>query len=181
MSRNFDKTQSRPPALKSAVSQLTGPAQIIDGDTINVAGVRVRIHGIDAPELGQTFWYQGRQLECGSMALAALEALTAGIELRFEYIEHDIYRRTVAKCFASNGVDIGRRLVLSGWALAYRRYSMDYVDAENAAREAKRGLWKGKFVKPWHWRAKSANQAARQKRPQKIVPLQSKTLSAKHR
>jgi len=61
----------------------------------------------------------------------------------------------VAKVFSPNGVDIGRRLVSAGWALAYRRYSMDYVAAENEARKAKRGMWRGTFVKPWKWRASS--------------------------
>jgi endonuclease YncB( thermonuclease family) len=134
---------------------LTGSATIIDGDTIIVAGERVRLHGIDAPELDQTFWWQGRQLACGTMALAALEALTAGVRLRCEAMERDRYDRLIAKCFSPNGVDVGRRLVSSGWALAYRRYSMDYVDAEDEARRARRGMWRGTFVKPWEWRAAS--------------------------
>jgi endonuclease YncB( thermonuclease family) len=61
--------------------------------------------------------------------------------------------------FSPNGVDIGRRLVSAGWALAYRRYSMDYVAAEDEARRAKRGMWRGTFVKPWngaHWRRRGA-------------------------
>jgi endonuclease YncB( thermonuclease family) len=131
---------------------LTGPAKVIDGDTIVVAEELVRLHGIDAPELDQTFWWRDRCLSCGTMALAALEALTAGVSLRCEVVERDRHGRLVAKCFCPNGVDIGRRLVLAGWALAYRRYSMDYVDAENEARRARRGIWRGRFVKPWEWR-----------------------------
>jgi endonuclease YncB( thermonuclease family) len=61
----------------------------------------------------------------------------------------------VAKVYSPNGVDVGRRLVSAGWALAYRRYSKDYVDAENQARKARRGMWRGTFVKPWEWRASS--------------------------
>jgi hypothetical protein len=68
------------------------------------------------------------------MALAALEALTAGVKLRCEPVEHDRHGRIVAKVFSPNGVDISRRLVSAGWAPAYRRYSMDYVDAEDEAR-----------------------------------------------
>jgi len=137
------------------VDCLTGAAKVIDGDTIEVAGVRIRIHGIDAPELDQTFWWQGRRQACGAMALAALEALTAGVKVRCEVIERDRYGRRVAKCFSPNGVDIGRRMVASGWALAYRRYSKDYVDAEKKARKAKRGIWRGTFELPWKWRATS--------------------------
>jgi endonuclease YncB( thermonuclease family) len=135
---------------------LTGPARVIDGDTIVVADELVRLHGIDAPELDQTFWWRGRYISCGTMALAALEALTAGVSLRCEVVERDRHGRLVAKCYSPNGVDISRRLVSAGWALAYRRYSTDYVDAEDEARKAGRGMWRGRFVKPWEWRIAAA-------------------------
>ena len=134
---------------------LTGPAKVIDGDTIVVADQLVRLHGIDAPELDQTFWWRGQQIACGTMSLAALEALIAGVKVRCEVVERDRHGRLVAKVFSPNGVDIGRRLVSAGWALAYRRYSTDYVAAENEARKARRGMWRGTFVKPWEWRASS--------------------------
>ena len=66
----------------------------------------------------------------------------------------DRYGRTVAVCFA-NGFDIGRNMVHTGWALAYRKYSMDYVDTENKAQKAKLGMWRGEFVLPWEWRRKN--------------------------
>jgi endonuclease YncB( thermonuclease family) len=113
------------------------------------------LHGIDAPEMDQTFWWRGRQVACGTMSLAALEALIAGVKVRCEVIERDRHGRLVAKVFSPNGIDIGRRLVSAGWALAYRRYSMDYVAAEKEARKARRGMWRGTFVTPWEWRASS--------------------------
>jgi endonuclease YncB( thermonuclease family) len=134
------------------VLTLRGPASVIDGDTIVVAGERIRLHGIDAPELGQTFWYRGQNILCGTMALAALQALTAGVEVLCQIVEYDIYGRLIGKCYASNGVDIGERMVLSGWALAYRQFSLDYAEAEEAARQAERGLWGGSFMMPWRWR-----------------------------
>ena len=139
---------------------LSGPAKVIDGDTIVVADQVVRLHGIDAPELDQTFWWRGRCLSCGTMALAALEALTAGLPLRCEVVERDRHGRMVAKCFTPDGSDVGQRLVAAGWALAYRRYSTDYVAAETAARQAGRGIWRGRFVKPWDWRLAQAQAAA---------------------
>jgi hypothetical protein len=78
-----------------------------------------RLHGIDAPELDQTFWWRGQQIVCGTMSLAALEALIAGVKVRCEVVERDWL---VAKIFSPNGVDIGRRLVSAGWRW---RYSMD--------------------------------------------------------
>jgi endonuclease YncB( thermonuclease family) len=140
----------------SRPKSLTGPAKVIDGDTIVVAGELVRLHGIDAPELDQTFWWRGRHISCGTMALAALEALTAGTTVRCQGVERDRHGRLVAKCFAPSGIDLGRRLVSAGWALAYRRYSTDYVDAEDEARNARRGMWRGTFVKPWEWRMSTA-------------------------
>jgi endonuclease YncB( thermonuclease family)/integrase len=132
----------------------TGPAKVIDGDTIVVAGQLVRLHGIDAPELDQTFWWRGQKLVCGTMALAALEALTAGMKVRCKPVERDRHGRLVAKVFSPKGVDIGRRLVSAGWALAYRRYSTDYVDAEDEARKAKRG--RRCWTKPTPWSERPA-------------------------
>ena len=77
------------------------------------------------------------------MSLAALEALIAGD--RCEVVERD--RRLVANVYSPNGVDIGRWLVSTG--VASRRYSMDYVAAEDEARKARHGVWRGTFVKPW--------------------------------
>lgn len=135
------------------VKQVTGRAKVLDGDTIVVGGITVRLHGIDAPELDQVFVWKGRRVACGDMSLAALEALIGDTKVRCEGIEWDHHGRLVAKCYAPNGVDINKRMVLSGWALAYRRYAWDYVDAENAARRAKRGMWRGEFMKPWEHRA----------------------------
>ena len=142
-------------AFRRRTECLTGPAKVIDGDTIVVAEQRVRLHGIDAPELDQTFWWRRQQIACGTRSLAALGALTAGVKVRCEVVERDRHGRLVAKVYSPNGVDIGRRLVLAGWAVAYRQYSTDYVGAEKAARKAKRGMWRGKFVNPWMWRASS--------------------------
>jgi hypothetical protein len=79
---------------------LTSPAEVIDGDTIVVADQLVRLHGIDAPELDQTFWWRGQQMACGTMSLAALEALIAGVKVRCEVIEEGRHGRLVAKVFS---------------------------------------------------------------------------------
>lgn len=137
---------------RRASGLLVGPAKVIDGDTIVVAGELVRLHGIDASELDQIFWWRGERVACGMMALAALETLTAGLEVRCQAIERDRHGRLVAEAFAPDGADIGCRVVLAGWALAYRQYSTDYVEAEAEARRARRGLWRGTFAAPWEWR-----------------------------
>ena len=64
--------------------------------------------------------------------------------------------------------------MLAGWAVAYRQYSTDHVDAEDQARKAKRGMWRGTFVNPWMWRASSTPRGAQ-------APLRTAAMSgAKH-
>jgi endonuclease YncB( thermonuclease family) len=140
-------------------AMVIGPAKVLDGDTIEVAGLRIRLHGIDAPEMDQIFKWKGRFLASGEMSFAALEALIAGVRVRCVGVEWDCYGRLVAKCYSPNGVDINRRMVASGWALAYRRYSNDYVEAERIAKRFKRGMWRGTFIKPWEHRAEQARKA----------------------
>ena len=136
-------------AFRRRTDCLAGPAKVIDGDTIVVADQLVRSTA-STPKRDQTFWWRGQQIACGTMSLAALKALIAGVKVRCEVVERDRHGRLVAKVFSPNGVDIGRRLVSAGWRPAVLD---DYVAAENEARKAKRGMWRGTFVKPWKWRA----------------------------
>jgi endonuclease YncB( thermonuclease family) len=52
----------------------------------------------------------------------------------------------------SQGRDVGQALVAHGWAVAYRRYSIDYLRDEDLARHLAQGLWAGRFEMPWEWR-----------------------------
>ena len=131
---------------------IVGPARVIDGDTIEVQGQRIRLHGIDAPESAQKCKLKGKSCPCGEIAGGALKDLTAGIEVRCEQVDVDRYGRIVATCYDNHDFDINRNMVYTGWALAYRKYSTRYVATEDGAREAKRGLWKGEFEMPWEWR-----------------------------
>lgn len=140
------------PAGTSA-GELAGQPRVIDGDTLEVAGAKVRLFGIDAPERDQSCQWPNKVIPCGQLAAAALTDLVTGAAVTCRTREKDRYGRWVAVCYA-DGFDIGRNMVHTGWALAYRRYSMDYLDTEDQAREAKRGMWRGKFTAPWEWRRK---------------------------
>jgi endonuclease YncB( thermonuclease family) len=141
------------PALAASdVESISGAPRIVDGDTLVINGTRIRLHGIDAPESKQTCQRDGIDWLCGQEASKALRDYVGDTDLRCERLDTDRYGRMVAKCFMPNGTDIGEWMVSNGWALAYRRYSKDYVDEEADAKTAKRGLWLGEFVEPWEWR-----------------------------
>lgn len=135
----------------SAQAEISGQARVIDGDTLDVADQRIRLHGIDAPESRQLCRRNGESWRCGKDATRALKALLGSRSVRCEELDRDRYGRVIAKC-AVDGMDLGGWLVSRGWALAYRRYSADYVPHETKARTARNGIWQGDFMSPWDWR-----------------------------
>ncbi len=139
-------------ASPGLAQDITGPARVIDGDTIHVAGQRIRLHGIDTPETRQTCGLDGRVVRCGREATAALRRLSDDEPVSCQERDVDRYGRIVAVCFNTEGQDLGAELVREGWALAYRKYSLDYVDEEQKAKAGKAGLWSMDFVEPWEWR-----------------------------
>ncbi|MBM3732064.1 MAG: thermonuclease family protein [Acidimicrobiia bacterium] len=136
----------------AALAEISGPAQVIDGDTIEIHGQRIRLYGIDAPESRQTCNKNGEDWLCGKGAAFALADKIAQKPIECEPKDRDRYGRTVAVCRLS-GEDLNAWMVREGWALAYRHYSLDYVADEDTAREAKCGIWASEFVPPWEWRA----------------------------
>jgi len=128
---------------------IVGPAKIIDGDSLAVAGVEIRLYGIDAPEYRQICSRSGRPWSCGRTATDALRALVAGRELACRPRDQDRYGRTVAICRVG-GIDLGAALVKAGNAVAYGAYDAE----EREARAARRGIWSSAFERPAAWRAR---------------------------
>ena len=145
--------------VSPAISTITGTATVIDGDTIDIDGTRIRLHGIDAPESRQTCVAAGDVWRCGHQATLALADFIGGSPVRCRKLDMDRYGRIVAAC-SVRGDDVEAWMVLSGWALAYRQYSPDYVGEEQAAQAARVGVWRGEFVPPWDWRKGVRLQAA---------------------
>ena len=134
-----------------ALADMTGTASVIDGDTLEIHGQRIRFHGIDAPESRQLCRLDGKPWQCGKDAANALADKIARRPVTCEDLGRDRYDRIIARCTVA-GEDLEKWMVLQGLAVAYRRYSHDYVDQEAEARAARRGIWAGEFVKPWEWR-----------------------------
>lgn len=131
---------------------LQGEARALDGDTLQLGETRLRLHGIDAPELRQTCEDSaGEVWACGRRAASELAAAVADGEVHCISRDRDRYQRLIATCWA-DGLNVGQSLVTQGWAVAYRRFSTDYVSEENLARFLTQGIWAGRFKMPWEWR-----------------------------
>lgn len=138
----------------STGARLEGLGRVIDGDTLDVGTVRVRLHGIDAFERNQMCDRTRGPWACGTAATRALKASSEGRPLVCRVLDTDRYGRKVSRC-ESAGVDVARALVADGLALAYRRYSQDYVADEISAQARSVGAWEGSFDRPEQWRGRS--------------------------
>ncbi len=126
-----------------------GVPEVIDGDSLRLSGLSIRLKGVDAPEMQQTCERGGRPYRCGEVARQALTARIAGEPVECRLAGRDRYGRSLAFCRA-RGEDIGGWLVEEGLAVGYG----DYEREEARAREQRRGLWAGTFERPNEWRQK---------------------------
>lgn len=128
--------------------RFTGAARAADGDSLRLSGDRIRLLGIDAPELDQLCWdAAGAEWSCGHAARTELSRLVAAGPVDCQPSGTDNYGRTLARC-AVAGDDLGAAMVSAGLALATDGYGSEQA----MAKRSKRGLWQGRFVDPKTWR-----------------------------
>ena len=109
--------------MKMTLADVTGQPRIIDGDTIEVSGERIRLHGIDTPETNQRCLDRSRKRwDCGRRATSALKNLIGDQSVVCKGKERDRYRRLIGVCFVGQQ-NLNASMVRQGWALAYRKYS----------------------------------------------------------
>ena len=137
---------------KNFANEIFGNAIVIDGDTIKILNKRIRLHGIDAPEKKQKCIKSIKEYNCG---IVATEALIKKINKNkvdcLLQTNKDRYNRFIGVCFVGQ-IDINRWMVKNGYAVAYSRYSKDYILDEKFAKINKLGLWSGTFLRPEKWR-----------------------------
>jgi len=135
---------------------IEGKAKIIDGDTIHIEKNKIRLHGIDAPEIDQTCTIKNKEWNCGIESSVELKKLILDNNISCVVSDIDKYNRYIAECFINNK-NINKLMVRNGWAIAYRYYSLDFVEDEKLAEKDKNGLWQGKFQEPYLHRKSKQN------------------------
>lgn len=130
-----------------------GQASVVDGDTLEIHGTRIRLWGIDAPESSQLCRGEDSSpYRCGATAANDLDAFIARRPVECTLVSRDQYGRAVATC-SVGGVDLGEWLVRNGLALDWPQYSKGkYYARQRDADRAGRGMWAGSYVEPWLYR-----------------------------
>ena len=143
--------------------EIIGVPRIVDGDTIHIKEYKIRLEGIDAPEMRQKckkeklkissfigfIFY--KEYNCGEVSKEKLESKVDRSKIKCISSSKDRYERYLAKCFKDK-INLNQWMVRNGHAVAYRRYSKEYIPDEDFAKENKLGLWQGKFLSPEKWR-----------------------------
>ena len=148
------------------VKIITGMAKVTDGDSIKINNNKIRLVGIDAPELKQKCINGVSEYMCGKISKEWLNMIVEDFQITCFYSEKDRYKRILGVCYIGNidsaafkkkikSLELNSMMVKSGNAVAYRKYSDAYINDEEFAKINKRGIWIGKFEMPWDWRKKN--------------------------
>ena len=140
-------------AVGPATAEVRGMAGVPDGDLLSVAGQRFRLFGIDAVELHQFCYIDGKAWACGPVAIRTLEVMVALEPVTCRETGEAAGAEMLWALCSVGGRDISEAMVRAGMALANRAQSDAYVAAEEAARTQGVGIWKSRFIEPWVFRA----------------------------
>lgn len=150
------------PAISQVV--IAGEGHAKDGDSLMVGVTEVRLYGIDAPEFRQSCDRGGQSWGCGREAAEKLAEMVDGKRVDCTQVGTDQYQRALARCRVGE-TDINRTLVALGYAVAFRRYSLDYASAEESAKVNRRGIWSGTFEMPSEYRHLGVKALAAEREP----------------
>jgi endonuclease YncB( thermonuclease family) len=134
--------------VPASAEDTTGRASVIDGDTIEIHGTRIRLFAIDAVESHQSCTtFTGQRWPCGPKSALALADLIGTRPVTCVPLDRDRYGRIVARCYVEDQ-DVSAWSVANGWALAWERYSPEYVKLQVRAKSLGIGIWSGTFEYP---------------------------------
>lgn len=122
--------------------------KVVDGDSLEIGGRRIRLLGIDSPEYRQSCYDRHhKRYSCGIKAKQYMEKLVSAGNVECRENGTDRYKRSLCVCY-SGETDLNEEMVRSGWAVAYRDEGNIYRRAEKDAKKHRRGIWQGKFMRP---------------------------------
>lgn len=134
-------------ALTLRAPEVAGAMRVVDGDTLEQDRRRIRLTGLDAPEMGQVCERPAGSYRCGAEARAALRDILGDRPATCRLSGLDRYGRDLGRCRTESG-DVGAELVRRGWAVSEGAYAAE----EAGARARGAGLWAGPFERPSAWR-----------------------------
>ena len=138
--------------VEAVAEEISGIPTITDGDTIKILNQRIRLHGIDTPEKKQICTKNFEEYNCGKEATDALvRKINRKLVVCKVHDKLDRYNRYIGVCFIEE-VNLNKWMVRNGYAVAYKRYSKDYIQDEYYAKKNKLGVWAGNFIHPEKWR-----------------------------
>ena len=140
-------------------SYVQGEAKVVDGDTLIINNIRIRLFGIDAPEKNQICKKNRLAYNCGHTSTEALKRFIRNERVTCRWEKLDVYGRPLAICSVpdipeGSTIFLNGAMVITGHAVAYTKYSKKYVELENKAKKREIGIWQGEFDMPWEWRRK---------------------------
>ena len=142
--------------------EIYGFPKIIDGDTVHINTKKIRLEGIDAPEIKQQCkkpflkisaiigFEFNKNYSCGVIAKKLIDRINSS-KIKCISSSKDRYKRYLATCYKDR-INLNKWMVRNGYAVAYKRYSKDYIRDEEYAKENKLGIWEGSFMMPEKWR-----------------------------
>ncbi|MGH1406975.1 MAG: thermonuclease family protein [Rhodomicrobiaceae bacterium] len=131
--------------------EISGTPRVVDGDSLVLNGEKVRLKGIDAPELQQKCEKEGQSWRCGRASTTALRKMIRSQKVDCRGTEFDRHQRLLATCFV-NDMNLNKKMVSLGWAVSY---GSAYKSEERQAKGQRVGIWQGKFEWPSDWRRKN--------------------------
>lgn len=151
-------------AAQAQVQTISGPATAGDGDSLTIGSHKIRLSGIDAPELDQSCHTGDESWACGERARGALADLVAGEHIDCRVSALDQYGRSLATC-STAFLNLNEAMVELGWAIAYTQYSLDYEEAQARARQRRTGIWNSTFTMPSEYRKSRPGRPERSEQP----------------
>ena len=151
--------------FQSYEKTIYGKPKIIDGDTVHINNKKIRLHAIDAPEINQTCSKDKFIWNCGIESKNFLKKIIDEDKIICKPTGMDKYKRYIGICYkweknflwrkSNDVINLNREMVLKGWAIAYRYYSLDYIKEEEIAKNNRVGIWIGKFEEPYLFRKRN--------------------------